>query len=104
YLHYWLREGKASNSEVDYIIEKENYLIAVEVKAGAGGKIRSLHQWMNDITYKKKRAVRFNLSKGAIERVSHQMPTRHLEYDLMTLPLYLIQAFMDHYQPRGAKD
>lgn len=94
-LNYWLREGKEKNAEIDFVIEKENYILAIEVKAGAAGKIRSLHQWMNDIQYKKKKAIRFNLSKGTTEKVSYQMDNGNLEYSLLTLPLYLIQHFIE---------
>lgn len=92
-LNYWLREGKTSNAEVDYIIERSPNLIAIEVKAGAAGKIRSLHQWMKDIQYKKKKAIRFNLSKGSREFVTYKFEEGHIDYDLLTLPLYLVPYF-----------
>lgn len=94
-LYYWLREGKEKNAEIDFIIEEENDILAIEVKAGVAGKIRSLHQWMNDIAYKKKKAIRFNLSKGATEKVVYQMENKKLEYSLLTLPLYLVQHFIE---------
>ncbi len=90
-LNYWLREGKAANAEVDFVLENESFLIAIEVKAGAAGKIRSLHQWHSDIKYKKKRAVRFNLSRGAREQVSYRFEEKLLEYELLTLPLYAVE-------------
>lgn len=91
HLNYWLREGKSSNAEVDYVVEEDSSLVAIEVKAGAAGKIRSLHQWHHDIKYKKKKAVRFNLSKGARENVSHKTENTSIDYVLVTLPLYLIE-------------
>lgn len=94
-LNYWIREGKEKNAEIDFIIEVDSQMIAIEVKAGAAGKIRSLHQWMNDISFKKKQAIRFNLSKGTIENVSYQMASGALEYKLLTLPLYMIQNFIE---------
>ncbi len=90
-LYYWLREGKSSNAELDFIFEQPPFLIALEVKAGAAGKIRSLHQWMKDVPYKKKKSIRFNLSKGALENVEYQFEDRKLKYQLLTLPLYLVQ-------------
>jgi predicted AAA+ superfamily ATPase len=91
-LYYWLREGKSSNAEVDYIIERSPFLIAIEVKAGASGKIRSLHQWVKDTSHKKKKCVRFNLSRGGEELVKHQYEDHLLEYSLLTIPLYLIES------------
>jgi predicted AAA+ superfamily ATPase len=92
-LNYWLREGKSENAEVDYVVEEDSQMIAIEVKSGAAGKIRSLHQWQHDIKFKKKKAVRFNLSRGSYEKVRHQIQNRELEYELVTLPLYLIDLW-----------
>lgn len=89
-LNYWLREGKSTNAEVDFIIEKNGQMTAIEVKAGSAGKIRSLHQWMKDIKYKKKSAIRFNFSKGGTEKVAHLIDEKKVEYSLLTIPLYAI--------------
>lgn len=90
-LYYWLREGKTANAEVDFIFAQDARITAVEVKAGAVGKIRSLHEWWRKITYSKKSALRFNLSSGAIEKVSQKIGDQLVEYDLITLPLYLVE-------------
>lgn len=45
-LRFWVREKKQSTAEVDFIIPFENKLVPVEVKSGAAGKLRSLHQFM----------------------------------------------------------
>ena len=92
-LNYWLREGKSNNAEVDFVVERGGFLIAIEVKAGVAGKIRSLHQWMKDVNYKKKKAIRFNLSAGAIENVTHHFEDEDIKYKLITLPLYLVNHF-----------
>ncbi|OFZ83479.1 MAG: hypothetical protein A2583_04510 [Bdellovibrionales bacterium RIFOXYD1_FULL_53_11] len=92
-LYYWLREGKNNNAEVDFIVENNEALVAIEVKAGSAGKIRSLHQWMKDISYRKKKAIRFNDSRGAIENVEQIVQDRKVEYPLHTLPLYCIQKW-----------
>ncbi|HOZ31060.1 MAG TPA: AAA family ATPase, partial [Bacteroidales bacterium] len=41
-LFYWQREKRGSNAEVDYIIEKDNKIIPIEVKSGIQGKMQSL--------------------------------------------------------------
>jgi predicted RecB family endonuclease len=41
-LNYWLHEGKEKNAEIHYVMERENNIVAIEVKAGAAGKIRVL--------------------------------------------------------------
>ena len=90
-IHYWLREGKSHNAEVDYVVEDNSTLIAIEVKSGAAGKIRSLHQWMQDAKAPRKKCIRFNLSKGGKEKISYQYDEKVLKYELLTLPLYLVE-------------
>lgn len=42
-LYCWIRSAKSSNAEVDYIIVRDGKIIAVEVKAGKSGSLRSFH-------------------------------------------------------------
>lgn len=42
-LFTWVREAKSSNAEVDYVIQVGSRIVPVEVKAGATGRLRSLH-------------------------------------------------------------
>ncbi len=44
---FWTREKKESSAEVDYVLEHKGMLILIEVKAGASGKLRSLHQFVD---------------------------------------------------------
>jgi hypothetical protein len=47
-LHYWHRESRGSNAEVDYLIQKENDMLPIEVKSGAQGKMQSMRIFMNE--------------------------------------------------------
>jgi uncharacterized protein len=42
-LHYWSREARSSQSEVDYLVEVGGDIYGVEVKSGTAGSLRSLH-------------------------------------------------------------
>jgi hypothetical protein len=42
-LYYWAREAKSSSSEVDYLVVRDGQIYPVEVKSGAGGRLKSLH-------------------------------------------------------------
>lgn len=42
-LYYWAREAKSSCAEVDYLIVRAGSIYPVEVKSGAGGRLKSLH-------------------------------------------------------------
>ena len=47
-LYYWQREKNGSQAEVDYLIQKGNKIIPIEVKSGTTGKMQSLHLFMNE--------------------------------------------------------
>jgi predicted AAA+ superfamily ATPase len=88
-LNYWLREGKSDNAEIDFVLEYQNFLVAFEVKSGAAGKLRSLHQWASTTTSNNKKMIRFNTTKGALETINHM----DYKYELLTLPLYMVQQW-----------
>ncbi len=88
-LYYWNRELTNSSAEIDYLIQDNQFLIPIEVKAGAEGKLRSLHQFMSEKPWK--RAVRFYA--GAIQRDHIQSKTTTgvlNDYELISLPFYLV--------------
>jgi uncharacterized protein len=47
-LYYWHREAKSSNAEVDYVIQKGNEIVPIEVKAGTKGQMRSMYIFMKE--------------------------------------------------------
>jgi predicted AAA+ superfamily ATPase len=47
-LYCWHRESKQSNAQVDYVIQKSNRIIPIEVKSGLKGAMRSLHLFMQE--------------------------------------------------------
>ena len=42
-LFFWAREAKSSTAEVDFLTVRDGDIYPVEVKAGAGGRLQSLH-------------------------------------------------------------
>ena len=78
-LHYWLREGKKGNAEVDFVIDRSDFIAAIEVKSGAGGHLRSLRVWESECAYPKKVMLRLNA----------HLPQR--EGPLWSLPLYCLE-------------
>jgi predicted AAA+ superfamily ATPase len=44
---FWVREKAQAPAEVDFVIQHGSRAIPVEVKAGAKGTLRSLHQFIN---------------------------------------------------------
>jgi len=47
-LHFWAREARGSNAEVDFLIEIEGMPLPVEVKAGARGSLKSMRLFLNE--------------------------------------------------------
>ena len=47
-LHFWAREARGSNAEVDFIIEIGDMPIPVEVKAGARGSLKSMRLFLKE--------------------------------------------------------
>ncbi|HPG35660.1 MAG TPA: AAA family ATPase [bacterium] len=47
-LFYWARSKRGANAEVDYLIEKENAVIPIEVKAGKSSRMVSMEMFLNE--------------------------------------------------------
>jgi predicted AAA+ superfamily ATPase len=46
-LHYWHRESPSSNAEVDYVVQRGERIVPIEVKSGAEGRLRSMHAFLS---------------------------------------------------------
>ena len=88
-VYYWNREKSQSNAEIDYLIQFNNKILPVEVKSGKTGTLKSLHLFMEQKTLKE--AVRFSTNKPIVEMVTTRLSGSHYSYDLITLPLYLVE-------------
>ena len=89
--HFWVRELKQSNAEVDFVLQYKNYLIPIEVKSGKSGTLRSLHQFidMSEHNY----AIR--LYSGDLIIQETKTPKGKV-YKLLNLP-YFLAARIDDY-------
>lgn len=58
-LFYWHRETASSNAEVDFVIQKENEIIPIEVKSSGKGSMQSMYQFIKE--KKSKRGIRLSL-------------------------------------------
>ncbi|MBI5498806.1 MAG: ATP-binding protein [Deltaproteobacteria bacterium] len=47
-LYYWHREARASNAEVDYVVQRGSAIVPVEVKAGTRGGMQSMRIFMDE--------------------------------------------------------
>ncbi len=65
--HFWTRENANSNAEVDLLHPYDGLLIPIEVKSGASGRLRSLHEFMDRCDHDI--AVRFLRTKCNVEHI-----------------------------------
>lgn len=86
-LFHWRREG-GRPGEIDYLIEVDNIILPIEVKSGAAGAMKSLHQFMYD--KKLSLAVRFDLNPPSLQRMEVSTTQgQATRYSLLNLPHYL---------------
>lgn len=88
-LYYWQREKKGAEAEIDYVIQHENQVVPLEVKAGTSGSLKSLRQFV--IEKRKTMAVRVNSDKPSLCSVETSDSTGVMfKYKLLSLPFYLL--------------
>ncbi len=92
-LHYWLREKRKKNAEIDFLIQSGRFPLPVEVKAGKSGALKSLHLFCG--IYNLHAAVRFDLNKPSALNCSHKISTKgktaNVTFKLVNLPLYMVE-------------
>lgn len=84
-LKYWTRESKNATAELDFVWQHAGKVVPIEVKSGKSGKLRSLHQFMDQAEHTW--AVRIYSGTFSIEKVK---TIAGKEFWLMNLPFYLI--------------
>ncbi len=92
-LTYWLRQGRSNNAELDFVIGVAGTIIPIEVKAGATGKLKSLHQFMG--CKQAPFGIRFDASLPSVHSIDTIInigkERKNINYPLISLPLYLIE-------------
>jgi len=86
-LFYCAREARNANAEVDFVINRQQEILPVEVKAGKTGTLRSAFQFLRE---KRRRcAVRFHTGPPVLEEIKLRGETE-TSVQLLSLPLYLV--------------
>ena len=81
---FWVREERGTSSEVDIVFPWQNMLIPIEVKSGASGRLRSLHEFMDRCPHRY--AVR--MYSGEL-RIDELKTIKGKKYKLLNLPYFL---------------
>jgi len=91
-LHYWARESRKSNAELDFVVARGALVVPIEVKAGKTGSLKSLHVFMQQKGLSD--AVRFDLLPPSVLEVSTSVSTasgqESVAFRLVSLPLYAV--------------
>jgi predicted AAA+ superfamily ATPase len=84
-LGFWTRNKAGSNAEIDFILPMDGQLFPIEVKTGASGRLRSLHQFFK---YSKSN-VAIRVYSGPLLTESLKTP-EGVPFQLISLPFYLL--------------
>ena len=100
--HFWIREKRQSSSEVDLVYPYGDKVIPIEIKSGATGTLKSLHQFIERAGHPY--AIRMYVGEFKIENAVTADGTPFI---LMNLPYYLgtllpkyIEYFVSNYPLR----
>ena len=82
-LYYWQREKVGSNAEVDYVVQQNENIVPIEIKANTKGSMQSLHQFL--------------MEKGSPLGIRCSMENFGTYGNIKVYPLYAIsQVFIHH--------
>lgn len=90
-IHFWVREEHGTSSEVDIVIPYKSLLIPIEVKSGASGSLRSLHEFMDRSNHPY--ALRFYAGNISVDNLKTR---KGKSYKLLNLP-YFLAAWTQQY-------
>ncbi|MDE0026052.1 MAG: AAA family ATPase [Spirochaetaceae bacterium] len=86
-VHHWRREG-ASSAEIDYLVEVDGRIVPVEIKSGAAGAMKSMHQFMYEKALPV--AVRLDRNPPSLQEIDVKTTQgQRVRYRLLNLPHYL---------------
>ena len=90
-LHFWVREKTNTSAEVDMVYQHSHYLIPIEVKSGPQGKLRSLHQFMEQSGHSYAlRLLSNNFRKDKVQLSSGK------QFTLYNLPYFLASKIPEY--------
>ena len=89
--NFWVRENANSNAEVDIVIQYKHYIIPVEVKSGAKGSLRSLHEFMDRVEH----SIGIRMLGNEI-KIESSKTRNNKPFTLLSLP-YFLAGKIDKY-------
>ncbi len=90
-LDYWVRSKVQSSAEVDYVIPFEGMIIPVVVRSGEPGRLRSLHQFIDEAPHPF--AIRLYAGNVSIRKAE---TLKGKTYYMLSLPYFLACRITEH--------
>lgn len=88
-LFYWLRDKGIQKGEIDFLLEKNQTVFPIEVKATAAGHMKSLFYFVKEKRVEK--AVKLSLEDFKSEIVNHKIQDENVKCRLTTLPIWAVE-------------
>lgn len=83
--NFWVRDKAQASSEVDLIVQYQDKIIPIEIKSGKEGKLKSLHQFVEQTNH----PYAIRLYSGEFKVEKHKTPGNKKPYLLLNMPYYL---------------
>jgi hypothetical protein len=101
-LHFWVREEKNAQAEIDFLFGFQNIIYPIEVKTGKGGTLKSLQLFVAQ--YNLSTGIRFNSDLPSITQskstITIGKDLQEVNYTLISLPVYFcyfLPQLLDFY-------
>ncbi len=91
-LFYWLRDKGIQKGEIDFLLEKGQNIIPIEVKATAAGHMKSLFYFLKEKRMEK--AVKLSLESFKVDTVKHRIQNEDVTCQLTTLPIWAVEQIL----------
>jgi len=98
-LLFWVREKEGSTSELDYLFVDDGLAIPVEIKSGKTGRLRSLHQYIDQTNTR----LAIRLYSGPFQ-IDELKTIKGTPFHLLNIPYFLAGKLQDYlYKFRNLK-
>jgi len=88
---FWSREKSQSQAEIDFIVQYKGLVIPIEIKSGKTGRLRSLHQFMNESPH----GIAVRMYAGPLEIQRVKTPGRKW-FHLLNMPYFLASSIYEY--------
>ena len=72
-LYYWQRSGKQDSAEIDYLLQQQQHIIPIEVKAGKGTSMKSMSLFLQSHSHSPY-GMRFSTHNYSVHQRIHSYP------------------------------